>query len=599
MAQVEEGTIRKARWVTTILVVAVVILIVRRDMEVPAAQPASWSLDLSVIEAGAGIPFCDEAMARVVAFMSRFEGQEPPSGRHGGTVVVGAVSELANGMNGHVSRQLESSQLQWFVNLMTLVRYDPELNPTPYLAESWDVSGDGTELTFHLRDDVYWHDGELTDAYDVAYTFERATDPATGFPNDGWWTFVDTGPGAVEVIDSLTVRFRLTPHQDFMDAWTMLAIMPQHLLEDVPAAELLRHPYGTVCPVGNGPFIFAEHRQGASWTFQANPAFPEGLGGRPYVDRYVYRVLTDQTTLLTELLTENLDVYVAPTPDQAEAILDSEALELYRFPNRSYVFVGWNSRRPQLADKRVRMAITKGTNREEIVAALFDDYGVVSNGTVPPFHWAYDASLGAAAMAYDPDAARALLDEAGWTDRDGDGVRESAEGVRLSFTIKFNPNQLRQAVAEIMQAQLAEIGVEAVPTVVEFATLIQQLTDADSRDFAGVVMGWSTDVRLDDTDLFHSDKAEGPYAWSGTQRPDIDGYLDRLPLILDRDTAKQMWKEYQELLVDEQPFTFVYQSDRLDGVNKRVRGMVMDIRGEWVNVRDWWIPSDERRRRAR
>ncbi len=97
----------------------------------------------------------------------------------------------------------------------------------------------------------------------------------------------------------------------------------------------------------------------------------------------------------------------------------------------------------------------------------------------------------------------------------------------------------------------------------------------------------------------HSEKSEGPYAWSGTQRPDIDGYLERLPLILDRDTAKQMWNEYQELLVDEQPFTFVYQSDRLDGVNKRVRGMVMDIRGEWVNVRDWWIPSDERRGRAR
>ena len=124
--------------------------------------------------------------------------------------------------------------------------------------------------------------------------------------------------------------------------------------------------------------------------------------------------MSEQTTLLTELLTEDLDVYVAPTPDQAEAILDSDALELVHFPNRQYVFVGWNSRRPQLSDKRVRMAITKGTNREEIVAALLRGYGVVSNGTVPSGHWAYDASLGADATVCRPCAlGRGRLDRPG------------------------------------------------------------------------------------------------------------------------------------------------------------------------------------------
>ena len=263
------------------------------ERDVSVAEPASWSLESAVLEAGAGIPFCEEATARVAAFMSRFEGQAPPSEQYGGTVVVGAPGEMAGGLNAHVVDQNESMQHQIFVNLMTLVRYDADLNPVAYLAESWDESADGTELTFNLRDDVYWHDGELTDAYDVAYTFERATDPATGFPNDAWWTFVDKGPGAVEIIDSLTVRFRVTPHADSMDPWTMLAIMPRHLLEDVPSAELRQHPFGSVCPVGNGPFIFVGHRQDASWTFQANPAFPEGLGGRPYVDRYVYRSVTE------------------------------------------------------------------------------------------------------------------------------------------------------------------------------------------------------------------------------------------------------------------------------------------------------------------
>ena len=587
---------RRVGWVRTILVLAVVGPSACGD----GGGTGSWSLDPRVVQAGAGVPFCEEVTARVSEFMSGFEGQAPPSEQHGGVVVVGLPGELPGGMNAHVAAPNQSLQVQIFLNLMTLVRYDSDLIATSYLAESWGVSDDGRELTFYLRDDVYWHDGELTDAYDVAYTFERATDPETAFPNDVWWTFVETGPGAVEVIDSFTVRFHMTPHADFIDPWTMMAIMPQHLLEDVPAAELRAHPYGSGCPVGNGPFIFAEHRQDASWTFQANPAFPEGLGGRPYVDRLVVRNITEQTTLLTELLTGNIDVYVAPTPDQAEAIRDSDRLELVHFPNRQYVFVGWNSRRPQLADKRVRMALTKATNRDEIVAALLGGYGVVSNGTIPSRHWAYDASLGADQTAFDPEAARLLLDQAGWIDRDGDGVRENAGGLPLSFTIKYPPgNQLWQNVAEIMQAQLSTIGIEATPTAVEGGTLIQQVLFSRPREFDGWIFGWTIDLRLDDTALFHSAWTERPNGWSGTQRPDIDRYLERLPLTLDEYVAKPMWGEYQDLLVDEQPFTFLFQPERLVGVNLRIQDVVMDIRGEWVNVQDWWIPSSERRRGRR
>jgi peptide/nickel transport system substrate-binding protein len=370
--------------------------------------------------------------------------------------------------------------------------------------------------------------------------------------------------------------------------------MPEHLLGDVPAATLRQHPYGTVCPVGNGPFIFVEHREAASWTFQANPAFPAGLGGRPYLDRYIYRNITEQTTLLTELLTERLDVYIRPMPDQARAILDSDAVDLLQYPFRTYVLVGWNARRPQLADKRVRQALTRGTNRQEIVEALLQGYATVANGSVPPFHWAYDPSIGKDAMSYDPDAARALLDAAGWVDRDGDGVRENAAGDRLSISIKYNDgNDLRQDIAEIMQAQLAKIGVEIAPTVVEWGTLLDQISET-LRDFDGVVMGWVVEYKLDDTDLLHSRNFSGTYAFSGTLRPDIDSLLDQLPLVVDRADATPLWKQYQELLVDEQPYTFFYFPDRLDGVSKRLRGVEMDNRGEWQNIKDWWVPADQR-----
>ena len=558
-----------------------------------AAGP--WMLEASLSEAGAGIPFCEDVTARVSAFMSQFEGQMPPSERYGGAAVVGSIGEIPNGMNSHISQDYNASQHQSFVNLMTLVQYDENLDPMPYLAESWDVSDDNTEITFHIRDDVYWHDGELTDAYDVAYTFERAIDPGTAFPNAAFWTHYDQGPDGVEVIDSFTVKFRMRPHADFIDPWRATAIMPEHLLGDVPATTLSQHPYGTVCPVGNGPFIFVEHRQDASWTFQANPAFPDGLGGRPYLDRYIYRSITEQTTLLTELLTGRLDVYLAPTPDQAQAIVDSDAVGLMRSVFRQYDFVGWNARRPQLADKRVRQALTRGTNRQEIVDALLQGYGTVANGSVPPFHWAHDPSVGREAMAYDQDAARALLDAAGWVDRDGDGVRENGDGDRLSISIKYNDgNGIRQGIAEIMQAQLAEIGVEVAPTVVEWGTLLSQISDPTFRDFDGVVMGWVVEYKLDDTDLLHSRNFSGTYAFSGTLRPDIDSLLDQLPLVVDRTDAKPLWKQYQELLVDEQPYTFFYFPDRLDGVSNRLRGVEMDSRGEWLNIKDWWVPADQR-----
>ena len=195
-------------------------------------------------------------------------------------------------------------------------------------------------------------------------------------------------------------------------------------------------------------------------------------------------------------------------------------------------------------------------------------------------------------MSYDQDAARALLDAAGWVDRDGDGVRENADGVRLSISIKYNDgNDLRQDIAEIMQAQLAQIGVEVTPTVVEWGTLLDQIGET-LRDFDGVVMGWVVEYKLDDTDLFHSRNVSATYAWSGTMRPDIDHFLDELPLVVDRDEAKLLWSQYQELLVDEQPYTFFFFPDRLDGVNKRLRGVEMDSRGEWLNIKDWSIPSD-------
>ncbi|MCH8937584.1 MAG: hypothetical protein IIB90_17870 [Gemmatimonadetes bacterium] len=543
------------------------------------------------IDLASASPFCQQVIPAVEAFMSETEAARPtPSDdRYGGTVVVGGRAELVGGMNAAAPNDIVALQHQQFVNLMTLLDYDENGQARPYLAERWDIADDNSSITFHLRRDVRWHDGEQTDAHDVAFTWVTVTNPLTAFPNAAYWDHYVKGAEGVEVIDDFTVRILMEAHAEFLDPFRSVAILPEHLLGDVPAEELKQHPYGTRCPVGNGPFVFSEHLPNDRWVFEANPAFPEALGGRPYIDRYVYRVIPEQTTLLTELLTENVDVYIAPRPSQAEQILENPNLALLRFPFRSFVFVGWNSRRPQLADARVRRAITMGTNREEIVQALRQGYGMVANSSVPPFHWAYDASVGDV-VQYDPAGARALLAEAGWIDRDGDGVRENEEGLRLSISIKANTgSQSRQDIAVFMQAQLADIGVEVQPVVVEWATLLDQINDSEARDFDGVVMAWLASFKVDDTDLFHSDRIDTPFAWAGTHNPEIDDLLSRLSAIVDRDEAAPLWKEYQHALAQEQPYTFFYYPERLDGVNRRLRGVEMDARGEWLNLKDWWI----------
>ena len=114
-------------------------------------EAGPWRLEASLSSAGAGIPFCEGVTARVSEFMSQFDGQMPPSTRYGGTAVVGNIGDMPGGMNGLISTDVTAAQHQFFVNLMTLVQYDENLNPMPYLAESWEVSNDETEITFHIR----------------------------------------------------------------------------------------------------------------------------------------------------------------------------------------------------------------------------------------------------------------------------------------------------------------------------------------------------------------------------------------------------------------------------------------------------------------
>lgn len=542
-------------------------------------------------EASAADRFCRDALAAVDDAL-RGQGSGGAPGRRS-TAVVTAASELQGGMGVFGPQDFIALQHQQFVHQMTLLRLDEDLRAEPWLARSWTLADDSTTLTFHLRDDVLWHDGETTDAHDVAFTFRRITDPQTGYPDPTSWSPYVAGDEGVEVVDSFTVRFRLAePRGELLYPWRALAIMPEHLLGDVPPADLATHPYGSRCPVGSGPFVFEAREPGGTWTFRSNPSFPEALGGPPAVGRYVYRPVPESTTRLTSLLTGGSHVYLAMPPDHADRIASSETARVLSYMDRSYVFIAWNARVDKLADPRVRRALTMALDRQAMIDALLGGRGRVAHTGVPPFHPAFDPEL--EGLSWDTARARKLLGDAGWRDRDGDGVLEDASGRPFTLSLQYHSGvPLRADVAQLAQAQLADVGVDVELEVVELSTLVDRVTSPE-RQFEGVVFGWSVDFHLDDTPLFHSRHVDDLYALSGTQNPRIDALLDSLGTVqATTPTGQAMWKRYQRALVEEQPYTFIYFRERANGVATGLRNVEMDIRGDLVNVAEWRLEDPE------
>lgn len=531
-------------------------------------------------------------------------GDVPDSLKYGGTATVGAYADLQS-MNALTSSDNNSGQVQREVLFMPLVKYNEKIEPTPWLAERWDtvrVAPDSIDLTFHIRRDVKWHDGKPTTARDVQFTFLRAMDPKTAFPNlSNFEPFYNPRP---QLVDDYTIRFRLRPHSDFLDAWYQMPIMPEHVLGKVPPEGLISHPFATQSPVGNGPFRFVRRVANQEWVFEANPDFPKALGGRPYLDRIVYRNVPEQTTLLTEMLTGRIDMYLAPNPAQTARIKQTPFLRLDASPFRQWVYIAWNTKLPQFSDARVRRALGMAMDRQKIVDALLFGYGDVGRSTITPAHWSYDPRDPLSQLPYDTAGARRLLAEAGWIDRNRDGVLENAQGVPFRFTLETNQgNDLRKDITEIVQAQLKPLGIQVVPRLVEWNTLVARLQKdvgpPKERDFQAVLSSWVDYFRKDDRDILHGSNVDKPYQYVQYGNRRADFLIDTTGVMTDRQAALPFWKEYQHLMVQESPYTIIYYPQRLAAVNRRLRGAETDIRGDFITVAKWWIDPAARRGPAR
>jgi peptide/nickel transport system substrate-binding protein len=500
--------------------------------------------------------------------------------RYGGTVVIVNNDDLDN-LNALVAAQKYSQEVNQFLLFLPLLRHGPALEYQPALAASWQVVDD-TAAIFHLRRDVRWHDGAPTTARDVVFTFERALQPETTYPstdNFSQWT-------GVHAVDSFTVHVSFRPHAEPLAGVPYLPIMPAHLLDSIPAAAMRQAPFNKR-PVGNGPFRFVEYRANDRWVFEANPDFPAALGGRPYVDRLVWRVIPDPIAQVAEISTGAADVALTPPADDYPRLSGQQGLRGVDRPSRQYAMIIWNGRVPPLDNARVRQALTLAVDRARIVQTLRAGHGTVAVGPVAPDHWAFDPAL--QPLPFDPDSARTLLRAAGLVDRNGDGVLNLPDGRPFRIELKMPAGSaINRDMAELIRADLAAVGVRVVTRPTDVATM-QQDVISPQRNFQAVLLAWNSSVRPNLRNTFHSAERDALFGFAGYANPRVDSLIDGVQFAHNRDEAAPLYAELQRLLRDEQPWGFLYYYSDLVLLRDRVQDVHMDVRGALVNVRDWWV----------
>jgi peptide/nickel transport system substrate-binding protein len=288
-------------------------------------------------------------------------GCQPAAARRGATVLFASGADLQS-MNPLVTLHPLARQVQRYVLLTTLARYDSALVPEPYLARAWTWSPDRRTLTFHLHSGVPWNDGVLTTSRDVRWTIDAARDPAVGYPRAAELAALQR----VDAPDDSTVALRFAvPPPRFPDVLTDLAILPAHLLDTVPRDGLRRAAWNEA-PVGNGPFRFVAHEPNRRWVFAANPAFPRVLGGPPRLERLIVVVVDEPATKLAALTAGELD-FAGIQPAHASYVARDPALAVLSYPLLLTYAIAFNTRRAPFDALSARRRVDAAIDRREIV----------------------------------------------------------------------------------------------------------------------------------------------------------------------------------------------------------------------------------------
>jgi len=502
---------------------------------------------------------------------------------YGDIIVEGSIGDASN-LLPILSTDSASHQISSMI-FNGLVKYDKDLNIVGVLAESWDISPNGLVITFYLRKDVKWHDGHPFTAEDVLYSYQITIDPKTPTAYAGDFLKVKKA----EVIDPYT--FRVTYDKPFAPAlmsWGA-AVYPRHLLagKDITQSPLAFHPIGT------GPYRFKEWVRGQKIVLVSNHEYFEG---RPWIDGFIMRIIPDTATMFLELRGNGIDrMNLTPLQytRQTERPAFKNNFNKYQYLSFSYTFLGYNLKNPLFQDKRVRQALAYAVDKNAIISGVLLGLGQPATGPLRPETWAYNPNI--RTYPHDPEKARQLLAEAGWTPgKNREGLLEK-DGRVFSFEIITNQgNETRIKCAEIIQENLKRVGIDVKIRVLEWSAFINDFIN--KKAFEATILGWTITMDPDMYDVWHSSKT-GPRELNfiSFANSEVDALLERGRSTFDQDERKRCYHRIQEIIAEEQPYNFLYVPDALPIVQARFRGVEVGATGIGHNFIHWYVPQGEHR----
>jgi peptide/nickel transport system substrate-binding protein len=474
------------------------------------------------------------------------------------------VSSLAAGPNNLDPRMGTDDSSQKIDQLIfdSLMGLDEHLRVVPSLAESLDHP-DPLTYVAHLRHGVRFHDGRSLTADDVVFTFAQFLDPASVSPRKGGYRELKS----VGAEDAYTVVFVL--NQPFA-SFPINLIMP--IVEKGAGADLRDHP------VGSGPYRFVRYDVDDQVELAANADY---WGGAPRNRGLILKIVPDDVMRGLELRKGTMDVVVNDlAPDIVFQMRDDPSLNIVEAPGVDYMYVGLNTTDPRLTDVRVRQALAYAIDRDAIVEYLRRGLAVAATGMLSPLSWA--AAPGLPEYRHDPAKAKALLDEAGYADPDGDGPLP-----RMSLVLKVSNSEFNRLQSTVIQQNLREVGIDVDVRTYEFATLY---ADVLSGNFQMYTLQWTAGALADPDILrrvFHSRQVppvgfnRGRYA-----NPEVDALLDQAEAAADEAVRLNLYAEVQQIVAHDVPYVSLWYKTNVAITQRGLAGVRLNPLGDLSFFKD-------------
>lgn len=479
-----------------------------------------------------------------------------------------------------VSSDAYASDVQNYVLESLITRNPDTLAWEGLIARSWQVSPDGLTITFQLRDDVAFSDGTPLTAEDVAFTYRFIMDERIAAPRQR--AYLEKIKD-VQAPDKYTVVFTYKePYFEALELAGTLSILPKHFYEPyLQQPQTFNESKGLL--LGSGPYRLPDPK---SWTPDQGSVElvrNERYWGEvpPSYDRILWKIIQNDSARLTTYRNGDIDAYGARPSEYQKLLADPQIKEkshhyAYMPPVVGYSYIAWNQQRggkpTRFADKRVRQAMTHLTDVPRIIKDVFLDY---AEAAVSPFNHTskqHDPSLQPYPVSI--EKARALLQEAGYTDRNNDGVLEDAQGVPFAFKLTyFEANEDTKRMVLLLQDLYAKAGIKLEPSPQEWPVMLDLM---EKRDFDAITLGWTSGIETDIYQMFHSSQSkDGGDNFIQYSNPELDKLVEQARATVDEGKRMPLWQQAERILYEDQPYTFLVRRQTLAFIDKRIHNLQM------------------------